>query len=139
MYWTNKGKIVVVKLLLLPNHYFKIQSIPRFLCRSSHWRCSAKGVLNNFANSTGKHLCWSLFLIKFQDAPNFIKKRLQHRRFPVKFGKFLRVPIIKKICEQLLLSMFIKRPGKSRKNKENWNVWFLPSLIHNFISLLGYF
>ena len=23
-------------------------------------------VLKNFANFTGKHLCWSLFLIKFQ-------------------------------------------------------------------------
>ena len=25
-----------------------------------------KGVLKNFANFTGKHLCWSLFLIKLQ-------------------------------------------------------------------------
>ena len=25
-----------------------------------------KGVLKNFANLTGKHLCWRLFLIKFQ-------------------------------------------------------------------------
>ena len=36
-----------------------------------------KSVLKNFANHTGKHLCWSLFLIKLQ-AYNFIKKRLQH-------------------------------------------------------------
>ena len=42
-------------------------------------------VLKNFANFTGKHLCWSL---------NFIKKRLQHRRFPMKFAKFLRTPIL---------------------------------------------
>ena len=35
--------------------------------RSSHWRCSVKkGVLKNFANVTGKNLCWSLFLIKLQ-------------------------------------------------------------------------
>ena len=34
--------------------------------RSSHWRCSVKGVLKNLRNFTGKHLCWSLFLIKFQ-------------------------------------------------------------------------
>ena len=33
---------------------------------SSHPRCSIKrGVLRNFANFTGKHLCWSLFLINF--------------------------------------------------------------------------
>ena len=35
--------------------------------RSSHRRSSVKiGVLKSFANLTGKHLCWSLFLIKFQ-------------------------------------------------------------------------
>ena len=62
------------------------------------------GVLKNFANFTGKHLFWSLFLIKLQvscrsaisiiklqrnfieitlrhEACNFIKKRLQHRYF----------------------------------------------------------
>ena len=43
---------------------------------------------------------------------NFIWKRLQHRYFPVKYAKFL-TPILKNICEQLLLqflshsSMFI--------------------------------
>ena len=34
-------------------------------------------VLKNFANFTGEHVCWSLFLIKLQ--PNFVKKRHQHR------------------------------------------------------------
>ena len=30
--------------------------------RSIHWRCSLeKIVLKNFANFTGKHLCWSIF------------------------------------------------------------------------------
>ena len=47
-------------------------------------------VLKNFAILTGKHLCW-----------NFIKKRLQHRCFPVNIGKFLRTPILENICEQL--------------------------------------
>ena len=36
---------------------------------------------------TGKHLCWSLFLIKLQ---TFIEKRLQQRCFPVNIAKFLR-------------------------------------------------
>ena len=40
------------------------------------------GVLKNFLNFIGKHLCWSL-------ASNFIKKRLQHRFFPVKFFRTL--------------------------------------------------
>ena len=46
------------------------------------------GILKNFTNFTGKHLCWSLFFIKL--ACNFIKKRLQHRRFPVKSANFFR-------------------------------------------------
>ena len=56
-------------------HYFKT-------FRSSRSQMFFKiGVLGNSANFLGKHLCWSLFLIKFQ-AYNFIKKRLQHRCFP---------------------------------------------------------
>ena len=46
------------------------------------------GVLKNFANFTGKHL-WG------PQACNFIKKRLQHRCFPVKLAKFLRTPFLK--------------------------------------------
>ena len=42
-------------------------------CRNSHQRCSVKkGVLKYFAIFTGKHLCWSFFLIKlgtFRAAP----------------------------------------------------------------------
>ena len=47
----------------------------------SHYRSSRAqiffkiGVLKTFANFTGKHMCWSLFLIKLQglQAYNFIK------------------------------------------------------------------
>ena len=45
--------------------------------------------LKNFANFTGKHLCWSLFFNKAAGLQTFIKKRLEHRCFPVKFTKFL--------------------------------------------------
>ena len=51
------------------------------------------GVLKNFVNFTGKHLCWNLFLTKLQarrPEGNSVEKRLQHRAFPVKFTKFLR-------------------------------------------------
>ena len=52
--------------------------------RSSHQRYSIKtGVLKNFVNFTGKHLCQRVFLIK---------KRLWHRCSPVNFAKFLRTP-----------------------------------------------
>ena len=38
-------------------------------------------------------------------ACSFIKKRLQHGCFPVKFAKFLRTSILKNICERLLLKI----------------------------------
>ena len=56
-----------------------------------------KGVLRNFANFTGKHLCWSFFLIELQEVCSFIKKRLRHRRFPEEFTKFLRTPNLKTV------------------------------------------
>ena len=47
------------------------------------------GFLENSANFIGKYLCWSLFFINFFFLfVNFIKKRLQHRFFPMKFAKF---------------------------------------------------
>ena len=39
--------------------------------------------LQKLAIFTGKQLCWRFFLI------NFIKKRLQHRSFPVNVAKYL--------------------------------------------------
>ena len=72
--------------------------------RNSHRRCSVKkGVLKNFANFTGKHLCWSPFLILlqvFRPATLLKRKILQHWCFPV---KFLRTPILKNICQRQLL------------------------------------
>ena len=66
-------------------------------CRGSHQSCSVeKSVLKNLANFTRKHMFWSFFLINF--AKNFVKKRLQHRRCPAKFAKFLRTSILKNIC-----------------------------------------
>ena len=58
--------------------------------------------LKNFANFTGKRLCWSLFLIKFRPS-GLIKKCFQDSSFGVKFARFLRIPISQNICERLLL------------------------------------
>ena len=46
-----------------------------------------KGVLNNFTLFTGKHVCW----------------RLQHVCFTGNIANFLKTPILKNICERLLL------------------------------------
>ena len=42
-------------------------------------------------------------LRKYKVSGSFIKKRLQHRCFPVKFVKFLRKLILKNICERMFL------------------------------------
>ena len=62
--------------------------------KSSHQRCSVKkDVLKHFANFKGKYVLESLFKkVANLQACNFIKKNLQHRRFPVK-----------NLCERLLL------------------------------------
>ena len=71
--------------------------------RSSHWKCSRKkDSLKNVVNFTRKHLRQSLLLIQF------IKKRLQHKCFPVKSAKVLITPILQNICERLLLIIFEK-------------------------------
>ena len=65
-------------------------------------------LLKNFAKFTGKHLCWSLFLIKLQASGNFIKKRIQHRRFPLNIEKFLRTAFFIEHLWWLLLQ-FIRK------------------------------
>ena len=40
-------------------------------------------------------------------ACNFIQKRFQHRCFPVTNPKFLRIPILKNICEWLPLKIYL--------------------------------
>ena len=63
------------------------------IIRGSHSLMFFKiGVLKNFLTCKGKHQCWSLFSINLQ-AYNFIKKRLQHRCFPVNITKFLRTSL----------------------------------------------
>ena len=64
-----------------------------------------KGVLNIFAKFAGKHRPQSLFFNKVAGLrpATLLKKRLWHRCFPVNFAKLLRTPILKNICERLLL------------------------------------
>ena len=69
--------------------------------------------LNNFAKLTGKHLCWGLFLIKFQvwglRPATLLKKRLQHKRFPVNFQEhhFCRISKNTFFTEQLQMTATI--------------------------------
>ena len=64
-----------------------------------------KTVLENFAIFTGKHLYWSLFLIKLQALRlgTLLNRRHQHRCFPANIGKVFRTPILKNLFKRLLL------------------------------------
>ena len=83
--------------------------------RSSHQRCSIiKGVLINFAKFTGKHLCQSLFLNKVAKetlAPVFSCEFCEIYKNTFFYGTHLvaasRTPILKIICERLLLKISI--------------------------------
>ena len=70
----------------------------------SQRRCSVKkAVLKNFAIfSQYLHLCWSFFLIKQQALRLVILLKMN---VAVNIAKLLRTPILKNICEQLLLSL----------------------------------
>ena len=66
------------------NETIQKQSFKQSLSKSHSQMFFKIGVLKNFA--TGKHLCWSLFLIK-------LKKR-RRRYFPASIAKFLRTAFL---------------------------------------------
>ena len=70
-----------------------------------------KAVLTNFGTVTGKNLCWSLFLIKFQAfGPATLTKleTLTQVLSCVDIAKFVRTPILKNISERLLMKKTLK-------------------------------
>ena len=73
--------------------------------RSSHQRCSIRGVIRNFTKFTRKHLCQSLFFNKVAGLrpATLLKKRLWRRYFPVNFAKFLRTSFLQNTSGRLLL------------------------------------
>ena len=70
--------------------------------RSSHWEVFCqKVVLKYFTEFTEKHLWWSLFFNKVAGLrpETLLKKRLQHRCFPVSFVKFFKNTFKKNILK----------------------------------------
>ena len=57
-----------------------------------------KGILENFAKFTRKHLCQSMLFNKIAG----LKKRPWNRCFPVNFAKFLRTPFLRNTSGLLL-------------------------------------
>ena len=100
--------------IALITSYFRSVNIATFLrtpflyntSRSSRLQMFFKiGVLKNFANFRGKHLCWSVFLRKVQAMPAASWKGFQHRCFPVKFAKCLRKAFLTEYLRWLLLHL----------------------------------
>ena len=82
-----------------PNQHHPFRSSrPDMFCK--------KGILRNFAKSTGKHLCQSLYFNKVagHKPATLLKYRFWHRCFPVNFAKFLRTPFLTEHLRWLLLS-----------------------------------
>ena len=73
------------------------KQMKKSLVKSASSEAATGGIPKHFAIFTGKHLCWSC---------NFIKKRLQDRCFPRNVARFLITPILKNICERLLLTFY---------------------------------
>ena len=88
--------------------------------RTSHQRCSVKKIFLKIYKIPQKNTCVGVCFF------NFIRKRLQHRCFPVKFAKFLGRTILKNICECLLLPFL-------GFTKLNLNVFLWLSWRHRFL------
>ena len=113
----NISKILFLFIFLLLLHiktvlnvqrfwFFKVEAIiRRRSSRSSRRRCSVKRACLNISQISQENTWSECFLIKLQTFKlcNFIKKRLQHKCFPVKFAKSIRTLILKNICKRLLL------------------------------------
>ena len=64
--------------------------------------CKKKGVLRNFAEFTGKHLCQRLFFNKVAGVG--LQLYFWHRCFPVNFAKFQTTSFLQNTSWRLLLS-----------------------------------
>ena len=91
-------------------------NVKQNICRNSHRRCSIKkAIIKNFTIFPGK-------LLK---ACNLIKKRLQHKCFPVIIAKFLKAPIFQNIRERLVLHLFFKKNKRYLRGSKNFHKKYL--------------
>ena len=96
-----KNILLFPKICFLCSTYLKrLRFLRGTLCSTEATVCRLFlkiAVLKNFAIFTGKHLCWR------PKACNFVKKRLQQRRFPVNTRNFLRTAFLIKHLRKVLL------------------------------------
>ena len=77
----------------------------------------------SFAKFAGKH-CWNLFCNEVAGLrpATLLKRRLQHRYFPVNIAKLLRTPILKNICERLFLYFRIVKKKNLFWKMKKWQI-----------------
>ena len=75
MYQFCNQKVPKSSIIMISERYYEKQVFYKKSC------------IKHFAIFTGKHLCWSIFLIKF------IKKKFQHIGFPMNIARFLRASL----------------------------------------------
>ena len=94
--------------------------------RSSHRRCFIKRLFLRILQCSHESTCLGVSFNKAAGlkTSNFIKKRLQHRCFPVSIAKFLRTTVLKSSCERLLLKLQLAIGYNSTKINPAWNLKF---------------
>ena len=80
------------------SYYVILSSLYKNL-RGSHWRCK-KLLLKFLQYSQEKKLCRNLLIVKLKTLKTLLK-----RDFLVNIAKFFRKPLLKNICERLLLKL----------------------------------
>ena len=95
-----------------------------------------KAVLKNFTKFKWKHL---------RPVAKSVKKRLQHRCFPVNFVKFLKTPFLQNISGQLLLNFFIYftvslPPSELIENRlfPFLNMFYYKSYLSNVMNIISF-
>ena len=92
---------------------------------------SRKDVLENFAKSTGNHLCRSLLLIGGSQICNFIKKDTPTHVFSCELWKILKNTFLQNTSRQLPLRFLKQQPGEAylRPSQTCMSIWIV-EIIH---------
>ena len=98
--FTNFKKSVYVVIAILMFRYINFKSLEAAVCRRS-----SKWVFLKVSPNLQQNICVESLFNRDAglQACKFIKKRLQHRYFPVNIAKFLRRPFVAKHLRWLLL------------------------------------
>ena len=123
---SNRRWLLMIRAISISGRFFNFMPLQqgslcnyKFCMASSEaaiWEFCKKAALKIYAELTGTHRCWSLFLIKFQgfSPVNFLKRDSEADVcFSVNLVIFLRTPIFENICELLPLDSKYYAPSNN--------------------------